>query len=822
MTLKHLFWLPLILVCVQVFSQPKNLQAIKTTQPPKIDGSLDDASWQSAAVATDFIQNFPQTGQPASAKTEVKVLYDDNAIYIGAMIYDDPSLIRKQLTARDGEQRSDVDYFSVFFDTYKDKQNGFQFLVTSVNVQSDAKMAPNQQLEFDQYGDKTWDAVWQSKTSIVSNGWIAEIRIPYISLRFSKNEVQEWGLQFMRFIRRNNERSFWNNVDPNTNGFVNQFGELSGIVNVQPPLRLSLSPYVSGGFRVAPQKNINYTDWLKRGGMDIKYGLNESFTVDATLVPDFGQVISDNVVLNLSPFEVQFQENRPFFTEGTELFNKAGLFYSRRVGATPSGFYGIRDMVAADPNLEIVKNHSVTQLINAVKFSGRNKKKLGIGLFNAVSAPMHAITRNKTTGEETTTLTSPLTNYNIFVLDQALKGRSSITFTNTNVMRNGVDRDANVSAFDFSLFNKKNIYGFSGSARYSKIYGTNPYDGFNTSLLLKKVSGKIQFNAGVDILSDKYDPNDLGFLLKNNQVNYTGSLTYNQFVPKGNFLTYRYTLKFFYNWLYKPYVFTRFEPRLIAFWVFRNFWDVSVTAGILPNGENDYFELRKPGRFVKKPSYWFNWISGSSDSRKKLYFSYGYQWGWGKGSGYPFSYYLASMGLRYRIGEKFSMELSSERNEEYGQVGYVFANEINGEPIAGRRTYTDVNSIFSGRYNFTSRLNLSLRGRHYWSHVTYRSFHNVSPATGELIPRAFNTTFADPNENFNVFNLDAFLTWDFNLGSRIILGWKNFLGDGQYIDGLMHRRYLNNLGETFDLRHGNELTIRFIYFLDYNQLKRKR
>ncbi len=127
MTVKHLFYLPLMIVCMFGFSQTKNLQAVKTTQPPKIDGSLNDEAWRAAAIATDFIQNFPQTGQPPSAKTEVRILYDDNAIYIGAMIYDDPALIRKQLTARDGEQRSDVDYFSVFLILTKTSKTGISF-----------------------------------------------------------------------------------------------------------------------------------------------------------------------------------------------------------------------------------------------------------------------------------------------------------------------------------------------------------------------------------------------------------------------------------------------------------------------------------------------------------------------------------------------------------------------------------------------------------------------------------------------------------------------------------------------------------------------
>ena len=160
------------------------------------------------------------------------------AIYIGAYLYDDPSLIRKQITARDGEQQKDVDYFSVFFDTYNDHQNGFQFLVTSANVQTDARLGPNLGGDFGEYGDKTWDAVWESKVQMKADGWVVEMRIPYISLRFAKKDMQNWGIQFLRFIRRNNESSFWNPVDPNVNGFVNQFGIYNGLKDIQPPLRL--------------------------------------------------------------------------------------------------------------------------------------------------------------------------------------------------------------------------------------------------------------------------------------------------------------------------------------------------------------------------------------------------------------------------------------------------------------------------------------------------------------------------------------------------------------------------------------------------------
>ncbi|MEP7320128.1 MAG: DUF5916 domain-containing protein, partial [Panacibacter sp.] len=320
-----------------VLAQPKSLKAVKADHAPKLDGKLDDAAWQNIPFASDFIINFPDFGKPASQPAEIKVVYDDEAIYIGAYLHDDPKLIRKQLTERDKEEFKDADNFGVAFDTYRDKQNAFSFIVTSSNVQSDIRISSTiiQSEDGGNGGfDYNWDAVWDSRTSIVADGWIVEMKIPFSAIRFSKLDVQDWGLNFSRYIRRLGEKSYWNPINPKEDGFVNQFGDLTGLQNLTPPLRLSFLPYISTGYRTVPTNEGKINNFLHSGGMDVKYGINESFTLDVTLIPDFGQVQSDNVILNLTPFEQQFNENRPFFTEGTELFNKAGIFYSRRVGGT--------------------------------------------------------------------------------------------------------------------------------------------------------------------------------------------------------------------------------------------------------------------------------------------------------------------------------------------------------------------------------------------------------------------------------------------------------------------------------------------------------
>lgn len=734
-----------------------------------------------------------------------------------------------------------MDYFAVFFDTYNDQQNGFQFLVTPSNVQTDAKLTPSANPGFGSFGDKSWDAVWQSKTRMTEDGWMAELRIPYISLRFAKKDLQTWGLQFLRFTRLNNESAYWNAVNPNIDGFANQFGKYTDLEQIAPPLRLSFSPYISGGIRNNPEGSRIKREYLRSGGMDVKWGLNEAFTLDATLIPDFGQVISDNVINNLSPFEIQFKENRPFFTEGIELFNKAGLFYSRRVGATPGGYNGVERFLDTHPDFELRKNPQVTQLYNAIKFSGRNKNKLGIGIFNAVTAQMNAVVRNINSKEDSVIQTEPLTNYNIIVLDQGLKGRSSITFTNTNVMRQGEARDANVTAFDWSLFFDQNKYRFSGTTRYSHIFGTTPfsssninlmndtvrqngslvfrpYDGYNTTVRFGKVSGTIQYYIQNNITSNTYNPNDLGFLQVANQVNYNGGISYNQFKPTGPFVQYRYRLDVTSRWLYRPYRYNEMNVAASAFWWFKNFWDVTVRVSSFPTTQYDYFELRTPGKVLARPAEATFEVNGSSDSRKKLYF--GWRLAYAPRAKANNDYNRQEFTVRYRFNDRFTLSLETFRQYENNQIGWAFIREANRDPIIGYRHFTEHSNILSGIYNFTPRLNVTLRTRHYWNKLQYNSFYNVAD-DGSHIPRAF---VPGQDGNYNLFNTDAFLTWDFGWGNRLILGWKNWIGDRQatQIDGARHRDYLSNLGQLWSVPHGNEFTLRIIYFLDYNTLRRKR
>lgn len=814
MTRLRFILLFLLLVFVTVCgAQVRTMHAVKITQPVKIDGNLDDEAWKQVEATGDFITSHPEFGKPSAHKTLVKLAYDNTAVYVGAYMYDDPASIRTQITSRDVIDRQDVDAFTVGFDTYLDRQNAFLFKVSAAGVQFDAKGAQNNNPVY----DVAWDAVWESSIKLKKDGWVAEMKIPFSAIRFSKRPLQDWGINFARFCRRDNENSIWSPVNPNINGDINQWGTWTGLEQIKPPLRLSFLPYVSGGVRVSPTANGRVNETLKSGGMDVKYGVNESFTLDMTLIPDFAQVQSDNLLLNLTPFEIKFEDYRPFFTEGTELFNKAGLFYSRRIGASPSGAAEVLSAYGNNPDYKISKNPGITRLYNATKFSGRTKHNLGIGVFNAVTAPMYAKITNLHTGLDSSILTEPLTNYNIVVFDKALKNRSSVSFTNTNVLRKGNTRNANVSSVDLSLFDKKNMYNFVWTGRYSAIWGNNGNtNGFTTTAGWAKVSGLIRYKTLVNVEDDKYNPNDMGYLANNNSVDYSGSISYNSLKPGRRFINEVYKITAVNRNLYRPYKWTNTELTASAFVLLRNFWDVTAVFQTIPVWNNDYFvnSTVYNGYYLKRSPYYYFGIDGSSDSRKKLYFSYALG---GAESPLPKDpFWTSSAGLRYRFTDKFQLSVNMAVQQDRGNWGWSFMNNSNGSPIISRRNTKTNTALVNAQYSFTKRMNATVRLRHYWYAVNNTNFYNLKP-DGYWDERPF---INGQNIGYNAFNIDMFYTWDFLPGSRITVAWKNALGSNANIDPYARTSYFKNFAGVLNNPHSNELTVKVVYFLDYLKLRK--
>jgi len=283
---------------------PKQLPAKRTTANIKIDGNIDEPAWKDVIPAKDFLEFRPTFGaqEDSANKTEVFLMYDNTAVYVAGYCHERTrDSISTELVGRD--QWGANDYAGVIFDTYYDKINAVGFFLTPLGEQMDSKYSNSGMGE-----DDSWNAVWDGESKIRSDGWTFEMRIPFSALRFSSSENQTWGLNITRRRRKIDIQYMWNPVDQKVNGFVNQEGAWTGIEKIKPTLRLSFSPYLSVyanhyPYDVAGQKNLTTSF---NGGMDVKYGISQSFTLDMTLIPDFGQVQSDNQVLNLTPFEVRF------------------------------------------------------------------------------------------------------------------------------------------------------------------------------------------------------------------------------------------------------------------------------------------------------------------------------------------------------------------------------------------------------------------------------------------------------------------------------------------------------------------------------------
>lgn len=473
----------------------KTYQISKTTVKPKIDGLLDDEVWKNIPVANHFIERSPNNGRAESEgfRTEVKLAYDDIGIYVGAMMYDQhPEKIRKELTERDNIGNDD--FFLITFNGYNDKQQSYVFFVTAAGVQMDSKIDSNGE-------DKSWNGVWSSRVKILDNGWSLEMFIPYSELRFPNKKVQEWGMNMGRSIRRKRREYNWNHIDNQKNSITLFDGILQGIQNIKPPLRLSFYPYAStyvNTYDGNTTTNIN-------GGMDVKYGINEAFTLDVTLIPDFGQASFDRKVLNLGPFEQRFNEQRAFFNEGTDLFTKGGLFYSRRIGGSPSKY----PTISKDEDIQ--KLPQKVKLVNAAKLSGRTSKGLGIGVFHAITAKTEAEIKNTQTGSVRKEIIEPLANYNVLAFNQRFRGNSSISLVNTHVLRNKNFRNSNVTGLYWDLRNKKNTYYYYGGVEGSYVYGNQRKFGTEVSTGVSKISGKTRYGLNTNLRTLDYDINDLGF-----------------------------------------------------------------------------------------------------------------------------------------------------------------------------------------------------------------------------------------------------------------------------------------------------------------------
>ncbi|MEL6625074.1 MAG: DUF5916 domain-containing protein [Bacteroidota bacterium] len=816
---------PLLGTAQMSLSQRERLtiQAVRITETPKVDGVLNDPAWREevSSQRTYFVQNSPDNGEPSAFESEVYVAYTDRAIYIAAQLYDDnPDSILTELGLRDDGNRN-ADMFGVGFDPYHKRQNAFVFWLTAAGVQGDSYSTTNNM-------DDNWNAVWKSGVKINEEGWAIEMEIPYSQLRFPKQEIQTWGINFYRSIRRYQEESFWNFVDANVDGLVNQYGDVAGIENIEPPLRLSITPYVSAYMNQQGQSGMQPSI---NGGMDLKYGINESFTLDMSLIPDFGQVQSDNIVLNLSAFEVRLDENRPFFTEGTELFNRTNLFYSRRVGSTTQRLGEVYD------DEEIISRPSQAPLLNATKVSGRTRGGLGLGVFNAVTNRTYLAVgkENHTTSEEgdykdvRQVLADPITNFNTLVFDQNLKNNSNISLTNTNVWREGRGRDANATRVDFTFNDKNNTWYTRGFGAYSYIldYDSDsgkmvPDLGYAYNLSVGKQSGTFQFSVNHTRETDNYNVNDMGFLFAPNENSYNVWAMVQKSEPFSIFNNANINANVNYTRTHLPDEFDNFNVNWNFNMGFKNFWYLWLGSGVNPVTNVDHFEARTAGYVFRKPGSFRQNFWLSTDSRKA--FRIGMGGGvWTRPEWKSVDNWF-EFNPRFRFSDKFTLEHSFEfqrRRNEYGFATKRFDDKGNlSEIIIGDREVRNLTNTFAGSYTFNPFAGITLRVRHYWSRVAYDRFWQLSE-DGYLSDTDYTVRDAEGvprhDENFNFFSLDLVYSWQFAPGSFLSVVWKNNINTSGRDTQVSYRENWETMLTSDNML--NSFSLRMIYFLDYQDAK---
>jgi Domain of unknown function (DUF5916)/Carbohydrate family 9 binding domain-like len=540
-------------------SSASMVHASRATAPIAVDGILSEAEWATAEPVTDFTQREPAEGAPATERTEVRVLYDDGALYVGARLFDShPDSVRAQLARRDRVVSSDR--FLVFLDCYHDKRTGFFFGINAAGTLYDGT------LYNDDWDSDTWDGVWEGRVTRDSLGWSAELRIPYSQLRFQHQKTHRWGVNFKREIARRNEKDYLVHTPSNGSGFVSRFVDLVGVGEVRPPARLEVLPYVTTRAEYMSHDAADpFNDGSQLGagfGGDLKVGLGSNLTLDATVNPDFGQVEVDPAVVNLSDVETFFDEHRPFFVEGASIFDygsggandfwgfnwaNPSFLYTRRIGRAPEG--------ELPDEYDYSKVPSGSNILGAGKLSG----KVGdwsLGALNAITSREHAHFSLGT--QHWQQEVEPLTYYGVYRAQKELaNGRHGLGFIGTLTARAfdepQLRSELSSTALGFGVdgwttLDPSGTWVISGWSGLSRSAGTperlqalqessvhyfqrpdadylgvdssaTSLSGYAARVSLNKQKGNWMFNSAVGVVDPKFDVNDLGFQYRSDQLN---------------------------------------------------------------------------------------------------------------------------------------------------------------------------------------------------------------------------------------------------------------------------------------------------------------
>ena len=751
---------------------PRSVTAIRVQTPPVVDGVLNEPVWTTASPATDFTQRDPIDGEPASERTEIRVLYDEEALYFGVMCFDSrPERIVARLARRDDEVSSD--WASVRIDADRDGLTAYEFSFNPAGVKVDILQYDDGEEE-----DETWDAVWDLQVSRGESGWSAELKIPFGMLRYQEaaddTMGQIWGINFTRYITRLNESSRWAHSPKSEGGFVSRFGQLRGLHGLPRTRPLQLLPFGVVEYRHAPgSETVLPVDRTRLdAGLDLKYGIGSNLTLDMAVRPDFGQVEADPAVLNLSTIETFYPEQRPFFIEGFPIISfptfggGSGLFYSRRIGKAidaegievPDGG-GVKEVAPA------------VGIIGAAKLTGRLSNGLSIGALQAVTQRERATVQDAA-GNSSRTLVEPLASFTVVRVRQEVAPMSTVGGIATATLKED-RRPALTAGADWALRFGENAYLLNGFLACSQT--TSGDDARITG-----AAGKIQleriaavhwiWEVETDFTTPRYNINDVGFFRRPNDYGLMGGLTYKEDIPGPWFQYYNVTLTLHERRNFDGANLNR-EAQLSGGWIFRNFWELTANVGY-DAGEYDDRETRGNGLY-DRPGAGSAAAYVHSDEREPVSFMLGQRFGW---DDLQKCVNATEVGVEIRPMGWLQLDLETEYQRTRDQEAWVENLDLAGgtTSIFGDRSTDQIDIQMRGTVVFTRDLTLQVYGQMFVANGAYRNFRRLQTPS-EFEPYAYT---GSPDFLSQSIIGNVVLRWEYRPGSTLYLVWSHAKDSG--------------------------------------------
>lgn len=816
--------------------------AVRATQQPNVDGRNLDVVWQSAPKYSEFRQFEPRVDSAPSFKTEFQVAYDERHLYVFVRMFDPhPDSIMRALSRRD--QRGPSDQIKLLIDSYDDKRSGFEFAVNPDGVKRDFTMSN------DGNEDGSWNGIWDVETTVDSLGWTAEFRIPMSQLRYARAESHTFGFGIWRDIERYRERVSWPLYSPTRNGLSSQLGRLTGLTGISTARRLELTPYTVTKNVQLTRPNAGYQrDQQITGGADLKFGITPNVTLDATVNPDFGQVEADPAVVNLTAFETFFSERRPFFVEGTGLYRfelncyivvdcstNEGLFYSRRIGRSPSlrGIYGD----ATTP--------TSTSIAAATKLTGRSKGGLSFGLLDAVTQEVRG-TNDRTV--------EPMTNYAVLRAQQDLRGGEAGVSVIATAVNRSLDEltdpflheTAYATGATFRNRFNKGQYELAGQFAASLVNGSpesiyrtqrspvhyfqQPRDdlavdssrtslsGHAEQIKFGKYGGGItRFETSIVRQSAGFEVNDIGFLRRADVVDWStwAALSFRE--ARG---IYRWAQVNGNHWETWNTSGTRLENALNfnGHMGLNNNWDLHLGSTLGNMTESYCDRCTRGGPALRKSRGFFPWGGFNTDSRKVVSGGFWFNFSRtdeGKSHSKSFDPYVSfrlSTQLQANIGFGYSQ---NDNNTQW------FGNFADSAAVT-HFTFAHLNQrtvSMSARVNYTATPDLTFEfyGQPFVSTGTYSDVREVSSTPGAeeyddrflpyAAPSGSQTSF-----KFTQLRTNAVARWEYRPGSTVFVVWQHGRQDASNQNP--NQSWMRDYRNLFGLHPDNTFLIKIAYWLN--------